>query len=270
MSRQIIRLGLIGAAGRMGKEIIRQVSEKPTVKLVAGIEQIGSPFIGLDCGELAGTGSIGVNIEESLDLLINKVDVLIDFTVPESTVNNVKFCCEHGLPLVIGTTGLGDYLEFVEHSAQKMPIVMAPNMSIGVNLSFKIVELAAEILGSGFDAEIIEAHHRNKIDAPSGTAIRFGEIVAKKLGVDLSTSAVYGRQGRTGARKPDTIGFETVRAGDIVGDHTVLFAGKGERIEITHRASDRSAFASGAILAAEWLKDKKRGLFDMQDVLGLR
>ena len=270
MSKIITRLGIVGAAGRMGREIITQVAEKADIEIAVAIESEGSAFLEFDCGELSGCDSIGVIISSNLENLMGKVDVVIDFTVPESTLKTIKFCSQHKIPLVIGTTGLGGYSDLIALAAKHFPIVMAPNMSIGVNLCFKLVEMAAEILGTEFDVEIIEAHHRNKIDAPSGTAIRMGEIVASKLGKRLSDCAVYGREGRTGERVPGTIGFETIRAGDIVGEHTVLFAGEGERLEITHRASDRAAFASGAMLAAQWLVDRHQGLYDMQDVLGLR
>ena len=269
MTQKITRIGLLGAAGRMGREITRQISERSDFEIGVALEQIGSSFLGIDSGDLAGVAPNGCLLTDSMDALLGEVDVLVDFTVPDSTIKTVKFCCKHNLPIVIGTTGLGDKLVSVTDSASKIPMVLAPNMSIGVNLSFKVVELATEILGDRFDVEIIEAHHRDKIDSPSGTALHLGEIVAKKKNVDLKNVAVFGREGRTGPRKDQTIGFETVRAGDIVGDHTVLFAGKGERIEITHRASDRSAFASGAILAAGWLSGKEPGLFNMQDVLGL-
>ncbi len=269
MKQKITRVGLLGAAGKMGREITRQISNREDCEVGVAIEKKGSPFLGLDLGDLAGVDPSGCCLTDSLGAFLGKVDVLIDFSIPESTLNTVKFCCDNKLPIVIGTTGFGDKLSAVTNSASLIPMVLAPNMSIGVNLSFKVVELAAEILADQFDVEIIEAHHRDKIDAPSGTALRLGEIVAKKKGADLKSIAVFGREGRTGPRKKETIGFETVRAGDIVGDHTVLFAGKGERIEITHRASDRSAFAAGAIVAARWLDGKEPGLFDMQDVLGL-
>ena len=269
MKQKITRIGILGAAGKMGREITRQISNRKDCKVGVAIEKKDSPFLGLDSGDLAGVHPNGCCLTDSLDAFIGKVDVLIDFSIPESTLNTVRFCCDNKLPIVIGTTGFGDKTSAVTSSSSHIPIVLAPNMSIGVNLSFKVVELAAEILADQFDVEIIEAHHRDKIDAPSGTALRLGEIVAKKKGSDLKSVAVFGREGRTGPRKKETIGFETVRAGDIVGDHTVLFAGKGERIEITHRASDRSAFATGAIVAARWLDGKEPGLFDMQDVLGL-
>ena len=269
MKQKLTRIGLLGAAGKMGREITRQISNREDCEVGVAIEKKDSPFLGLDSGDLAGVHPNGCCVTDSLDALIGKVDVMIDFSIPESTLNTVGFCCENKMPIVIGTTGFGDKLSVVINSSSLIPMVLAPNMSIGVNLSFKVVELAAEILADQFDVEIIEAHHREKIDAPSGTALRLGEIIAKKKGADLKSIAVFGREGRTGPRKRETIGFETVRAGDIVGDHTVLFAGKGERIEITHRASDRSAFATGAIVAARWLDGKEPGLFDMQDVLGL-
>jgi 4-hydroxy-tetrahydrodipicolinate reductase len=228
-------------------------------------------MIGLDAGEMAGLGALGVRIGDDLSAATRAFDVLIDFTRPEVTLKNLEICRAAGRRMVIGTTGFTpEQARQVADAAKDIAIVMAPNMSVGVNLCFKLLETAARILGDEVDIEIIEAHHRHKIDAPSGTALRMGEVVANALGRNLKQCAVYGREGVTGERDRNTIGFATVRAGDVVGDHTVLFAGLGERVEITHKASSRMTFAKGAVRAAGWLVQRERGLFDMQDVLGLR
>ena len=226
---------------------------------------------GIDAGELAGVGSLGVRISDSLEAVIGDFDVLIDFTLPEVTAANVLVCREAGKKMVIGTTCLDEAQKAqLQEAAKDIAIVFAPNMSVGVNLCLKLLQLAAQVLGDDVDIEVIEAHHRHKIDAPSGTALAMGEVVAEALGRDLKDCAVYGREGRTGERDRNTIGFETIRAGDIVGEHTVMFAGIGERVEITHKASSRMTFAKGAVRAAAWLADREQGLFDMQDVLSLK
>ena len=266
------RVAVTGAAGRMGKTIIEALQQNNAMTLSAAIIEPQSSLIGADAGELAGVGKLGVALAGSLADVVDDFDLLIDFTGPEVTMQNVAFCAEHGKKIVIGTTGLDDgQKEKLQQAAQKTAIVFAPNMSVGVNLCFKLLEVAAKALGedSGYDIEVVEAHHRHKVDAPSGTALRMGEVVADALGRDLKECAVYGREGITGARPPRQIGFETIRAGDVVGDHTVLFATEGERIEITHKASSRMTFAKGAVRAAGWLESKQTGLFDMQDVLGL-
>ncbi|MGB2131348.1 MAG: 4-hydroxy-tetrahydrodipicolinate reductase [Marinobacterium sp.] len=266
------RVAVTGAAGRMGKTIIEALQQSDAVTFSAAIVEPGSSLIGADAGELAGVGKLGVALADSLAAVVDDFDLLIDFTAPEVTMQNVAFCAEHGKKVVIGTTGLSEgQKEELQQAAEKTAIVFAPNMSVGVNLCFKLLEIAAKALGedSGYDIEVIEAHHRHKVDAPSGTALRMGEVVADALGRDLKECAVYGREGITGARPERQIGFETIRAGDVVGDHTVLFATEGERIEITHKASSRMTFAKGAVRAAGWLEDKPVGLFDMQDVLGL-
>jgi 4-hydroxy-tetrahydrodipicolinate reductase len=225
----------------------------------------------MDSGEVAGIGTNGIPIVADIDAVMDGFDVLIDFTLPDATIDNVERCRKAGKRIVIGTTGMDDRQKGVIRSAgSDTGIVFSPNMSIGVNLCFKLTELAARIIGEHADIEIIEAHHRMKKDAPSGTAVRLGEIVAETLGRDLQQCAVYGREGISGERDKKTIGFETIRAGDIVGDHTVLFAAAGERIEITHKASSRKTFASGAVLAAKWLMGVENGVYDMQDVLSLR
>jgi 4-hydroxy-tetrahydrodipicolinate reductase len=265
------RIAVTGAAGRMGKHIIEAIQAVDGVELGAAIERIGSPMLGIDAGDLAGVGTLGVKISDSLDAVADNFDVLIDFTLPEVTEANVSFCRGAGKKMVIGTTGLSEQQKaHLADAANDIAIVFAPNMSIGVNLSLKLLQLAAKVLGDDMDIEVIEAHHRHKIDAPSGTALAMGEVVAEALGRDLKECAVYGREGRTGERDRKTIGFETIRAGDIVGEHTVMFAGIGERIEITHKASSRMTFAKGAVRAAAWLAEKEQGMYDMQDVLSLK
>jgi 4-hydroxy-tetrahydrodipicolinate reductase len=265
------RIAVAGAAGRMGRNIIEAIQMLDGVELGAAVERVGSTMIGCDAGELAGIGSLGVKINDSLEAVSDKFDVLIDFTLPEVTEVNINVCRSAGKKMVIGTTGLseGQKAKLAE-AAGDIAIVFAPNMSVGVNLCLKLLQLAAQVLGDDVDIEVIEAHHRHKIDAPSGTARAMGEAVAEALGRDLKECAVYGREGRTGERERKTIGFETIRAGDIVGEHTVMFAGIGERVEITHKASSRMTFAKGAVRAAAWLADKEKGLFDMQDVLSLK
>ena len=264
-------IAVIGAAGRMGKTLIEAIAATEGADLSAALEHPDSSLIGADAGELAGIGRNNIQVVASLHDVADDFDVLIDFSIPAVTAANAAFCLEHGKKMVIGTTGLDDnQLQQVQMASQANAICMASNYATGVNLCFKLAELAASVLGDEVDIEISEAHHRHKIDAPSGTALSLGESVASALGRDLKDVAVYGREGQTGARDRQTIGFATVRAGDIVGDHTVLFAGEGERIEITHKASSRMAFARGAVRAAKWLASRESGLFDMQDVLGLR
>lgn len=265
------RIAIAGAAGRMGRTLIEAChNNAPALALAAAIDRPG-PHSGRDAGELAGIGALGVRVTDDLVAVTSAFDVLIDFTVPEATLANLAICRAAGRRMVIGTTGFTEEQRAVIRDAgHDIAIVMAPNMSIGVNLCFKLLDLAAQVLGDSVDIEIIEAHHRDKIDAPSGTALRMGEVVANALGRNLAECAVYGREGRTGARQRSTIGFETIRAGDIVGDHRVMFAGDGERVEIAHIASSRMTFAVGAMRAAAWLGRHEHGLFDMQDVLGLR
>ncbi len=265
------RIAVTGAAGRMGRALIEACQQIEGLSLGAAIERPGSSLVGADAGELAGIGRNGVQVVENLGSVLDTFDVLVDFTRPEVTLNNLALCRKAGKAMVIGTTGFDDAgRQAIRDAAQDIAIVFAPNMSVGVNLSLKLLDLAARVLGDEVDIEIIEAHHRHKVDAPSGTALRMGEVVAAALGRDLKTCAVYGREGNTGERDRKTIGFETIRAGDIVGEHTVMFAGIGERIEITHKASSRMTFAKGAMRAAAWLAASDRGLFDMQDVLGLK
>lgn len=262
---------ITGAAGRMGRNLITAVYEAEGASLTAATERQGSTMVGVDAGELAGLEKNNVILTDDINKALDRFDVCIDFTAPAVTIENIKACRSAGRKMVIGTTGFTDeQKQFIEDAAQDIAIVFAPNMSVGVNLTFKLLDIAARVLGDTVDIEVIEAHHRHKVDAPSGTALRMGEVVAEALDRDLKECAVYGREGQTGERERQTIGFETIRAGDIVGEHTVMFADIGERVEITHKASSRMTFANGAVRAAQWLKDHDKGLFDMQDVLGLR
>ncbi len=265
------KIAVTGAAGRMGKTLIEAISNAEGVELTAALESAESSLIGADAGELAGIGKNGVVIVDDINKVINDFDVMIDFTVPAATLANAAACAAASKKMVIGTTGFTEQQkdQLLAHQ-EKISICMAANFSVGVNLCFKLLDMAARTLGDDVDIEVYEAHHRHKVDAPSGTALRMGEVVADALGRDLSTCAVYGREGQTGARDRETIGFATVRAGDIVGDHTVMFAADGERVEITHKASSRMSFARGAVRAAAWLMLNESGLYDMQDVLALR
>ncbi|VAW72996.1 4-hydroxy-tetrahydrodipicolinate reductase [hydrothermal vent metagenome] len=263
------RIAVPGAAGRMGRNLIDACRQAEGLSLGAAIERPGHDLIGSDAGVVAGIGALGVSIGDNPQAVIDDFDVLIDFTVPAVTLVNLELCRRHGKSIVIGTTGFSDeQKQQISDAAKDISIVFAPNMSVGVNLCFKLLDVAARALGDSVDIEIIEAHHRHKVDAPSGTALRMGEVVADALGRNLKDCAVYGREGNTGARERNTIGFETIRAGDIVGEHTVMFAAEGERVEITHKASSRMTFASGAIRAAGWAVEQPNGLYDMPDVLG--
>jgi 4-hydroxy-tetrahydrodipicolinate reductase len=263
------KIAITGAAGRMGKALLEAVNQTPGAEVSAALERPGSSVIGVDAGELAGIGKLNVTIVDNI-VSAEAFDVLIDFTRPEVTLANLAVCRQRGSAMVIGTTGFDEAQKAqIAEAAEDIGIVFAPNMSVGVNLCLKLLQMAAKVLGDEVDIEVIEAHHRHKVDAPSGTALRMGEVVAEALGRDLKDCAVYGREGVTGERDRKTIGFETIRAGDIVGDHTVLFAGDGERVEITHKASSRMTFAGGAVRAAQWLMGRDSGLYDMQDVLGL-
>lgn len=264
------RIAVNGAAGRMGRTLIEAVAQNPETTLSAAIERPDSTLLGADAGELAGLGRNGVRVVGSLEEVIDAFDVLIDFSAPAASVINARLCAASGRALVVGTTGFdAAQLEAVHAAARTVPLCMSSNFSTGVNLCFRLLDIAARALGETVDIEIIEAHHRHKVDAPSGTALSMGQVVAKALGRDLEQVAVYGREGHTGARAREAIGFATVRAGDIVGDHTVLFAADGERIEITHKASSRMSFARGAVRASAWLPGRAPGLYSMQDVLGL-
>jgi 4-hydroxy-tetrahydrodipicolinate reductase len=253
----------------MGRAIISTCQGRAEVQVVVALERTGSDFIGVDAGELAGVGNIEVPVTDNLSAA--DFDVLIDFTNPAATVQHVQSCAAGGQCAVIGTTGLSDSdRQQIDAATARVAIMLAPNMSVGVNLCLHLLQIAAQTIGDDTDIEIIEAHHRHKVDAPSGTALRMGEVIAAALGVDLSERAVYARQGAIGARPSGAIGFSTIRAGEIVGDHTVMFASAGERIEISHHAASRETFAGGAVRAARWIVDQPPGLYDMQDVLGLR
>ncbi|HEY6131352.1 MAG TPA: 4-hydroxy-tetrahydrodipicolinate reductase [Halioglobus sp.] len=265
------RIGITGAAGRMGRTLVEAISAIEGLTLAAAVERPENTLVGADSGELTGEGKNGITVVGSLMDVIANIDVLIDFSVPDATMANLALCGEHGVAMVIGTTGFtAAQQREIEQAARATPICKASNFSTGVNLCFKLLDMAARVLGDDVDIEIYEAHHRHKIDAPSGTALSMGKVVADALGRDLNKVALYGRQGQTGARQRDTIGFATVRAGDVVGDHTVTFAADGERVEITHKASSRMSFARGAVRAAGWLVGQDAGLYDMQDVLGLK
>lgn len=266
-----VRLAICGAAGRMGRTLLEVCQKTDGVDVRAAIESPGSPALGRDAGEVAGLGTLGVKVVADLHSVMDDFDVLVDFTVAAATVASLEQCRADRRRMVIGTTGHdAGQKKRIQAAANDIAIVYAPNMSVGVNVCFRLVEMAAEIMGDESDIEIIEAHHRQKKDAPSGTALHMGGIVAQALGRDLKDCAVFGRAGRGGAGERRSIGFESIRAGDIVGDHTVLFAADGERIEITHRAESRRTFAAGAVRAAQWIMKKGPGLYDMQDVLGLR
>lgn len=267
----MIHVAIAGAAGRMGRQLLDACGRVENIRCRVASEHPDSPFIGADAGEVAGIGRLGISITAELASLADRFDLLIDFTWPTATMAHLALCRSAGKAMVIGTTGLSaEQKTEIAASAVHIPIVFAPNMSVGVNLCFKLLELAARTLGDSVDIEILEAHHRHKADAPSGTALAMGQVIAGVLNRDLAQCAVYGREGVTGERDRNTIGFATLRAGDIVGDHTVLFADDGERIEITHRASSRMTFAKGAARAAAWLANRPPGLYDMRDVLDLR
>ena len=265
-----MRIAIAGSSGRMGRMLIETVLKAEDIQLAAALDVAGSAYLGKDAGELVGA-PCGTPIRADFDAALAGVDCLIDFTRPAGTLAHLASCRKHGVAMVIGTTGMeAEQKKAIEHAGRDIPIVFAPNMAVGVNLVFKLLDTAARVLAQGYDIEVIEAHHRHKVDAPSGTALRMGEVVAAALGRDLKQCAVYGREGVTGERDPSTIGFATVRGGDIVGDHTVLFAGTGERVEITHKAASRMPYALGSLRAARFLAGRKSGLYDMQDVLGLR
>ena len=265
-----IRIAIVGAPGRMGRNLIQATQQAEGVELGAALVRPGSSLTGSDVGELAGIGKNGILIADDLRAVINDFDVLIDFTRPEGTLEYMAICREQGKAMVIGTTGFDEAGKAaIRAAAEDIAIVFAANFSVGVNLVLKLLEKAAKVMGEYADIEIVEAHHRHKVDAPSGTALAMGEAIADAMQWKLDEHAVYTREGHTGERQPQTIGFATVRAGDIVGEHTAMFADVGERVEITHKASSRMTFANGAVKSALWLKDKKSGLYDMRDVLDL-
>ena len=264
------RIGIVGAGGRMGRMLIEACLKDGQLSLGAVFDTPGSPVIGKSAGELVGLTS-DVVVTDDLAAGLKNIDCLIDFTRPQGTLHHLELCRQAGVGIIIGTTGFeAEGKEAIVAAAKDIPVVFAPNMAVGVNLVFKLLDTAARILNQGYDIEVVEAHHRMKIDAPSGTALRMGEVLANALERDLKECAVYGREGFTGERDPSTIGFATIRGGDIVGDHTVMFCGLGERIEITHKASSRQPYALGSLRAARFIVGRASGLFDMQDVLGLR
>ena len=265
-----LRIAVAGAGGRMGRQLIQAVNNASGVVLGAALERSGSSLVGTDAGELAGIGAIGVPVSDNLETIKDHFDLLVDFTRPEGSLQYLAFCVANQKKIVIGTTGFDDAgKQAIQQAAEKIGIVFASNYSVGVNLVFKLLEKAAKVMGDYCDIEVIEAHNRHKVDAPSGTALSMGEHIAKTLGRDLKTHGVFARDGITGERKRDEIGFATIRAGDVVGEHSVWFADEGERVEIAHKASSRMTFANGAVRAAKWLQTKPHGLFDMTDVLDL-
>lgn len=262
-------IAINGAGGRMGRALVQACEECSNATLAAALVRTGSEYVGKDAGTVAGITPSNVSMICERSKLPN-VDVWIDFTLPEGLMDALNYCVSNNIPMVIGTTGLSEVQkQAITQAGSEIPIVFAPNMSVGVNLCLSILQTAAKTLGEDYDIEIVEAHHKNKVDAPSGTALRMGEVIAESIGVNLEDKAEYTRHGNIGARKPGTIGFQTVRAGDIVGEHTVTFAGIGERVEIAHRATSRLTFARGAVRAATWLQGQSSGVYDMQDVLGL-
>jgi 4-hydroxy-tetrahydrodipicolinate reductase len=262
-----MKLAIAGASGRMGQTLIDAALSQSDLTIAVALDRAGSPMFGRDCAESLGR-STGVRVDSDLASLA-RADVLIDFTRPEATLRHLEECADAGVKMVIGTTGFDEEgKRAIRAASERIAIVFAPNMSVGVNATFRLVQIATRMLSEGYDIEIIEAHHRHKVDAPSGTALKMGEMVAGALGRPLDELAVYAREGHTGERRPGSIGFATIRGGDIVGDHTVMFAGAGERIEITHRSSSRSSYANGSLRAARFLAGKRSGLYDMFDVLG--
>lgn len=267
---RVLRVAVAGASGRMGRMLIEALRASDDMVLAGALDVAASPAIGSDATAFLGHAS-GVAITADLRTGLKDADVLIDFTRPEGTLAHLALCCELGVKAVIGTTGFTEPQKAeIAACAQRTAIVMAPNMSVGVNVTLKLLEMAAKAMATGYDIEIVEAHHRHKVDAPSGTALKMGEVIADALGRDLKECAVYERYGHTGEREPSSIGFATVRGGDVVGDHTVMFMGTGERIEITHKSSSRATYAQGSLRAVRFLASQPNGLFDMFDVLGLR
>ncbi|MGO2505589.1 MAG: 4-hydroxy-tetrahydrodipicolinate reductase [Psychrobacter alimentarius] len=267
---QAIKIGVIGAGGRMGRMLIEAVNDNPQTTLNAAIERQGSSLVGADAGEVAAIGHLNVQIVDDLQAVVDDIDVLIDFSLPDATEKNMQVCAEHNVAMVIGTTGFNEQQEQVlEKASEKIAIVYAGNYSTGVNLSLKLLEMAAKAFGVEADVEVIEAHHKHKIDAPSGTAYMMAEAVADARGQNLKEVAVYGREGQTGEREAGTIGIHAIRGGEIIGDHTVMFIADGEVVEITHRARARMTFAAGAVRAATWVIQQEVGQYNMQDVLGL-
>ena len=269
-NKKVIKVGVIGAGGRMGRMLIEATQDNPKTTLSAAIERQGSSLVGADAGEVAAIGRLEIQIVDDLKAVISDIDVLIDFSLPAATEQNMQVCAEHNVAMVIGTTGFNEQQEQVLATAsEQIAIVYAGNYSTGVNLSLKLLGLAAKAFGKDADVEIIEAHHKHKIDAPSGTAYMMAEAVAEARGQNLKDVAIYGREGQTGAREAGTIGIHAIRGGEIIGDHTVMFIADGEVVEITHRARARMTFAAGAVRAATWIVQQPVGQYNMQDVLGL-
>ncbi len=269
-SARNIAVAVAGAGGRMGRTLIQALAEAPELRLSGALEGADSTHLGMDSGALAGLAANGVAVEQDAAACAAACEVLIDFSTPAASVAHAAACRAAGTPMVIGTTGLdGQQHAALGAAAEEIPIVQAPNMSVGVNLCLRLLEVAAQVLGADADVEISEIHHRDKVDAPSGTALEMGAVIAAVLGRDLAECAVYGRQGQTGRRSRNTIGFATLRGGDVVGEHHAIFAGPGERVEISHRAGNRMCFAQGALRAARWVAGRKAGLYNMRDVLGL-
>ena len=269
-NKKMINVGVIGAGGRMGRMLIEAIQDNPQTILTAAIERQGSSLVGADAGEVAAVGRLDVQIVDDLRSVINKIDVLIDFSLPVATEQNMQVCAEHNVAMVIGTTGFNEQQEQVlAKASEQVAIVYAGNYSTGVNLSLKLLGMAAKAFGTDADVEVIEAHHKHKIDAPSGTAYMMAEAVAEARGQNLKDVAVYGREGQTGEREAGTIGIHAIRGGEIIGDHTVMFIADGEVVEITHRARARMTFAAGAVRAATWIVQQSAGQYNMQDVLGL-
>lgn len=265
----MMKIAVAGASGRMGRMLVETILAADDAELTGALDVASSPAIGRDAGEFLGRET-GVRVTSSIEEGLADAQYLIDFTRPEGTLAHLDVCARLGVRAVVGTTGFDDAgKQRIRDAASRTGIVFAPNMSVGVNVTLKLLDMAARILSHGYDIEIIEAHHRHKVDAPSGTALKMGEVIADALGRDLKKVAVYGREGVTGERDPSTIGFATIRGGDIVGDHTVLFAGIGERIEITHKSASRVTYAHGSLRACRFLASQPAGLYDMQDVLGL-
>ena len=268
--RNMMKIAIAGATGRMGRMLIETVLNSADAQLVGALEHNSCPQLGEDAGSFLGKKT-GVIISSDVAAVLANAEFLIDFTRPEGTMAHLAVAEKTGTKMIIGTTGLtSEQIENLKKASSRLAIVFAPNMSVGVNATFKLLEIAAKMLNEGYDIEIVEAHHRHKVDAPSGTALKMGEVIAEALGEKLDDVAVYAREGHTGERKPGSIGFATIRGGDIVGDHTVLFAGDGERIEISHKSSSRQSYAQGSLRAARFLQNQTSGLYDMQDVLGLR
>ena len=269
-NKKMINVGVIGAGGRMGRMLIEAVQDNPQTTLNAAIERQGSSLVGADAGEVAAIGKLDIKIVDDLKAVVNDIDVLIDFSLPDATEQNMQICAEHNVAMVIGTTGFNAHQEKVlSEASEKIAIVYAGNYSTGVNLSLKLLGMAAKAFGSDADVEVIEAHHKHKIDAPSGTAFMMAEAVAEARGQNLKDVAVYGREGQTGEREAGSIGIHAIRGGEIIGDHTVMFIADGEVVEITHRARARMTFAAGAVRAATWVNKQEVGQYNMQDVLGL-